>query len=137
MITAELTRFYTPFGVLGNLKLRHHEDSREFWTVEKPWIHNRRDVSCIPEGRYLCRRYESRKHGLTFEIENVCRRSYILFHKGNKVKDVKGCLAIGEKCEIMFDKLYVLNSKEAFEAFMQFLLGCETFDLIIKGYRAI
>ena len=52
-------------------------------TLERQWLNNQSNISCIPEGGYLCKRVKSPKFGNTFEVTDVTGRSHILFHKGN------------------------------------------------------
>jgi len=63
-------------------------------TIELPWRDNKRNVSCIPEGRYeIATRYSSHfKHHLW--VKNVPQRSLILLHPANNaLKELQGCIA--------------------------------------------
>lgn len=63
-------------------------------TIELPWNNNKRNISCIPEGRYEIKpRFSKRfKHHLI--LKHVKNRSYILFHPANDAqKDLEGCIA--------------------------------------------
>lgn len=63
-------------------------------TIELPWLNNKRNVSCIPEGDYeVVPRFSKRfQHHLI--LKNVKGRSYILFHPANNaLKDLQGCIA--------------------------------------------
>lgn len=64
-------------------------------TLELAWRNNKRAVSCIPLGRYLCRAVVSQTHGETFELTGVPDRSAILFHAGNDATDSQGCVLLG------------------------------------------
>ena len=67
-----------------------------FYTVERPWLENQQNVSCIPTGVYKLGRVDSPKFGPgTWEIQDVPNRSNILLHAGNTQNDVSGCLAVG------------------------------------------
>ena len=37
-------------------------------TLERPWLQNKRNISCIPNGLYLCRRITSPRFGNTFHM---------------------------------------------------------------------
>ncbi len=59
-------------------------------TLELPWLDNRRNVSCIPEGVY-----NVSVHPRGLSVENVPNRSGILFHVGNYTKNTRGCILPG------------------------------------------
>ena len=101
-------------------------------TGERPWLENKKSVSCIPVGVYLCKRYKSAKYPETFEIMNVPNRTYVLFHQGNfPLKDSEGCILVAEKFEEVNGKVAVLESKHGFEEFIKNLKGVCTFVLQI------
>lgn len=56
-------------------------------TLEREWLDNRLEVSCIPDGGYSCRRVNSPRFGGTFEVTGVPGWTYILFHSGNTEDD--------------------------------------------------
>jgi len=91
------------------------------FTLELPWRSNRRFVSCIPPGLYRVRLRESwrrsRDHGPTYEVCDVPGRSGILFHPGNTIDDVEGCIAPGLTVGMVGDKRGVLHSAAAFARF--------------------
>ena len=61
MKTLTLTRIaYSNMGVFGQLEV----DGQALYSVERPWLDNKRIVSCIPEGAYLCRPPLLRERGL-------------------------------------------------------------------------
>ena len=64
------------------------------FSIELPWLNNKRAVSCVPEGVYeLKARYSKRFHH-HLHIVDVKNRSLILFHLGNNAeKDLQGCIA--------------------------------------------
>lgn len=102
-------------------------------TLEKEWINNRPNISCIPNGSYVCRRVNSPRFGETFEVADVQGRTHILFHKGNTEDDSRGCILIGEEFGPLGDKeVAVLSSNRGFKEFMQRLKGQVEFQLIIK-----
>jgi hypothetical protein len=89
----ELTLHRTrhPDGTNGTLR---YEDHYVCHTIELPWLHNRRNVSCIPDGRYrLLSRY-SAKHRLHLHVAEVPGRSNILLHPANDAqRELQGCIA--------------------------------------------
>jgi len=89
----ELTRFgQFKDRTIGRLK---YEDA-EFWTIERPWMDNKANISCIPDGYYKLRRHNSPRFGANmWEIANVPNRTYILIHVANTSRDVIGCIGLG------------------------------------------
>jgi hypothetical protein len=64
-------------------------------TLELPWKENKRNVSCIPAGKYKVKKRYSPKFGNHFHVTEVENRSYILIHKGNYYTDIRGCILVG------------------------------------------
>ena len=129
-VTATLERYcYAPTATMGRLKLADHV----WYTIEKPWANNQREISCIPEGLFLCKPYISRKFGNVYEVIGVPERDYILFHAGNVPSDIKGCIAVGKKPD---DKEFrVLESREGLKEFLNAVKGFELFNLHVCHYE--
>lgn len=130
MLTLTLMRMplpgHTTYGVLYN------EGTPFALTLELPWINNVRRISCIPAGRYVCKRVQSPKFGDTFEVTNVSGRSAILFHKGNINADTHGCIVLGESFEPVLGVRGLAQSGHAFDEFMGILKDVDTFTLKIS-----
>ena len=90
-------------------------------TLEDYWRFNKPNVSCIPAGQYLCKRYHSKKYPNTFEVTGVEGRSKILFHSGNTEKDTKGCILIGSRYGLLGSRHAILRSKIVFDKFIKAL----------------
>jgi hypothetical protein len=126
MKTIQLTRFaYTPIGTFGELII----DGKHFcFVVEEVWHANRPSIpgkqtgSCIPVGNYICRRGHFPRHGNTFEVLNVPGRSAILFHSGNTVEDIEGCLALGNRLGYLKGKWAVMESAGIDGGYTRFML---------------
>ena len=101
-------------------------------TAENPWAGNRPEVSCIPRGRYTCRRMRSPRFGETFEVASVPGRTHILFHRGNTPEDTRGCILVGNRFGILQGNVAVLSSRVAFRKLMERLEGKEKFNLLIE-----
>lgn len=101
-------------------------------TIERPWLNNLREVSCIPTGIYICKRVNSPKFGNTFEVTNVFGRSEILFHKGNIMDDSHGCIILGEQYELLNGKPAVIASGKAFEEFLSKTKDVNEFVLEVR-----
>ena len=114
------------FGVLVD------EDVPFCLTLERPWLNNKKNVSCIPDGFYMCRRTNSPKFGNTFEVMDVRNRTHILFHKGNLDDDSHGCILLGEEYGFLSNQPAILSSGRAFREFLGRLEGENEFLLTIQ-----
>lgn len=65
-------------------------------TLELPNKRNQRQISRIPSGRYLCRKRQSAKYALHYEVLNVPNRSNILIHVLNYEYQTQGCIGVGK-----------------------------------------
>ena len=130
MKIVELTRTETgPDGTIGYLKV----DKVSFCvTLEPPDILNKKNVSAIPTGQYICRRVDSPKFGITFEIQDVPDRVGVLFHKGNTVDDTHGCVILAQHWGKLNGDRAILNSGKTFDEFMEFMGVDDMFHLTIK-----
>jgi hypothetical protein len=97
-------------------------------TLERQWLDNKRNVSCIPAGKYMAVRCnksveygyrDSPKFGDTFVVESVPGRSKILFHKGNIDDDSHGCILVGEQFGKLGRSTAILSSKDGFNEFLK------------------
>lgn len=79
MLTGILFRgISTPQGTPGKLFL----NNLICYTMELPWKDNLPQISCIPEGSYLCEWKKSPKFGYCYHIKGVPNRGNILVHPG-------------------------------------------------------
>jgi hypothetical protein len=107
----------------------------EFYVLERPWLGNRRNISCIPPGRYRVRylkRSVSGKYRNVYHVLGVPGRSGILIHNGNTVDHSRGCLLVGKRRGFIGGKRAVLNSRSAMRALVR-ALGKRDFELTIIG----
>ena len=120
------------FGVMG-----------PWTTVEEEDLENRRNVSCIPAGAYVCQRSWYHKGNYeTFEITGVPGRERILFHVLNTEEGTEGCVGVASRLGVLkvededgagrIHKLAGLSSKLAFDAFMRRWDGIDEFLLVIE-----
>lgn len=100
-------------------------------TLERPWEDNKENVSCIPAGRYRCRKIRSPKFGDTYEICDVPGRTHVLLHWGNYIEDTEGCVLVGEEFSGTFDRPFVSASKRGFLELIKLLNGAAEFDFVI------
>ena len=102
-------------------------------TLERNWVNNEKEISCIPAGSYRCVRRLYHKHGYwTFEVTGVPGRTSILIHSGNTEDDSMGCILVGESFGAVAQKVAILSSKAAFNEFMDRLRGQDEFTLTIE-----
>ena len=87
--------------------------------LEPPMLQNKRGLSCIPTGQYLCNKYFSEKYQcVCLSIHDVPGRDYIAIHAGNSGADTKGCLVIGIYTGYLKGSRAVLGSKKALKSLM-------------------
>ena len=115
-------------GTLGALIL---DDEVFCCTLEDPDLDNQVNVSCIPEGVYLCKRVKSPRFGDTFEITKVPGRTHILFHAGNTQEDTHGCVLLGRFWGKLRGDRAILNSGGSFRDFIKATEGVSEFWLLI------
>ena len=91
MSVLTLMRKYHPTGTNGQL----FAGSRLICpTIELSWRENQRNVSCIPEGRYMLSLRWTSRWGWHFQIPHVPERDGILIHPANDaLKELRGCIA--------------------------------------------
>ena len=119
---------YGEDGILGVLRF----DGRllsQVYTLELPYRKNVKNYSSIPVGQYSANLHESPNHGPTVAINNVPNRSHILIHVGNTIKDLRGCIAVGDRIGNINGFKAVLNSKETLEWLLEFLKEQGEFSL--------
>lgn len=99
------------------------------YTIERPWLGNHPDVSCIPDGVYKCEPHIKSNNGQEcWLLQNVPNRSGILIHTGNTDDDSEGCIIIG----LMYNDEGVLESELALEQLHKILPS--NFELVVSSY---
>jgi len=101
-------------------------------TLERPDLDNAPNFSCIPAGHYVCKRVNSPRFGITFEIVDVPDRSHILLHPGNVAADSRGCVLLGRHYGELRGDRAVLSSGKAFDRFMAAAEGVDEFPIYVK-----
>ena len=87
MRQAQLVRIeQTDEGTIGRLTA----GDLACFVMEPPWRDNRRNLSCIPAGRYLVQPHRSPRFGRCLLVPEVPDRTHILVHAGNVGGDVEG-----------------------------------------------
>lgn len=112
---------------LGELVNPNDAEFRLF-TVELPWLDNRKRISCIPTGLYMVELDFYHRGGYpAYEVKNVLNRGEIKFHIANYPKDVLGCIGLGlaRKPSVPM----ILQSRAAYDKFMEYMKGVQQFQL--------
>jgi hypothetical protein len=94
------------------------------FTLELPWNNNEVNVSCIPRTlAYKGEKHESPANGSVIAITNVLNRTYIQIHSANFLRQLKGCIAVGDSIKFLDgDSLPdVTNSKNTLKALLAVL----------------
>lgn len=92
-------------------------------TLECPWKNNQPFISCIPAGHYLMSPWDSPKFGKCYIIEGGSvgktsgLRTHCLFHSANWVRQLNGCVAVGDG----WSGDMLLNSKKSCLQLFEFL----------------
>lgn len=93
-------------------------------TLEKPWLDNQKDVSCIPSGRYRVTITHSSHFGRNLPLVEVGpSRAGIRIHPANLQKELLGCIAVGEAFEFINGQPGISNSRGAFDELMAVING--------------
>ncbi len=88
----EIYRWYNPDCTIGRMSIGDFQ----CFTLELPDLNNQRNISCISEGIYGYKLYESPKHGQVLHIQDVDNRSMIEIHAGNFTRQILGCILTGD-----------------------------------------
>ena len=126
-----LKRTYRPYVTFGELFLPNGVSVK---TLERPWINNAPNVSCIPEGKYQVEwleRSASGKYKRCWHVTGVEGRFGILIHAGNIVSHTTGCILVGSMHGTLGGRAAVLRSKPALNKLRRELEG-KDFRLIIE-----
>lgn len=118
-----LARSYLPSKTFGLL----FDDEISLVTLERPWLNNRVNVSCIPEGVYYVNRDKEGRFKY-YEVSEVEGRSGIEFHAGNFVEHSMGCILVGER----FNDQGIANSNNAINELLSYI-GDSNFLLNIRA----
>jgi hypothetical protein len=102
------------------------------YTMERPWLDNASNVSCVPSGEYDCSIRVSPKFGRVYQLKDVPGRQFILIHAGNTANNTHGCVLLGKSAGYIEDRRAVLCSRPTLRRFMS-LLDEQDFKLVIKG----
>ena len=91
---------FTDKWIIGSF---YYEGDFICYSLERPWIDNKSNISCIPEGTYDLQyhKYKARLDTYALTGDTVSHfpsdkaRNLILIHPANKVQELQGCIATG------------------------------------------
>lgn len=106
-------------------------------SYELPWLLNKRNVSCIPEGDYLCTQHIRPDGKVVYDVNDVPDRTLIEIHIGNNKRDVKGCICPGEKYEPIGHELSVQESTHAMKELIGIIKPDSAFILKIREHEIL
>lgn len=145
----ELVRYaYLPTATLGLWRLA----GERFETIERPWIPNPAGLgglpreSCVPDGFYKFRPWQSPKHGAAYILDapelgvytaevpagQPFGRALCLLHAANQVSELLGCIAPGMRAAVIEGEHRVLESRRALARIHEVLGRSEVHDLMIR-----
>jgi hypothetical protein len=119
-----LARSYLATKTLGILT---HKDFK-LSTLERPWLDNKVDESCIPEGSYIVMRDKTGRHQW-YSVQDVDGRTFIELHGGVFASHSNGCILIGVEIN---DAGSLIGSKDGLNLLLNHA-GNEDFLLTIRA----
>lgn len=114
--------FFNGRASLGTCLIRDENCNRIFKSssLERGWMDNERNVSCIPVGVYdVVLEYSPRFQKDLWEIKGVPNRSECKFHSANYWNQLNGCIALGKYEDFLDsdDVPDVVGSRSTMESF--------------------
>jgi hypothetical protein len=70
------------------------------YSLEKPWIENINNISCIPKGTYQGFIRYDKNDKWRIQLEGVPNRSGIQIHVGNWTSQINGCILVGMEADV-------------------------------------
>lgn len=122
----ELVRSYLPDRTVGYMSV----EGFAIKTLERPWLDNKRNESCIPEGTYIVKRDKAGRHQW-WAVQDVPGRTFIEWHEGQLPKHSDGCQLMG----LDHDPYY--NLKDCSSALNAILrkVGDADFQVTIRSFN--
>ncbi len=126
----------TVSGTFGTLALKNKPPFCV--TVEKPWLNNHPNASCIPDGRYQVKLTPSAHFDRVLpEVIDVPDRTGIRIHTANLQTELLGCIATGESFTDINGQPGVGMSREAFSELMQLIGNNDCWITIENHYGEV
>ena len=124
-----IERAYFKDCTIGRLEV----EGMRCFTLELPFLDNKKSISSIPEGKYKAFRRVSPKNGLVIELMDVPNRTNIQIHAGNYTRQIEGCILVGKSITYLDSDSIpdVTNSKDTLLALLK-RLPTDAFEIEIK-----
>lgn len=94
-----------------------HVNSKFFsYTLERPWLNDRNDVSCIPTGLYKVKLTESARFKKILPqllMPTDSKRTGIRMHSASYVHELEGCISCGYEYYLTQSKVVLTRSRDA------------------------
>ena len=93
-------------------------------SLERGWLDNKPNESCVPTGKYKCvLEYSPKFNKELWELKDVPGRSECKFHASNFCDQLNGCIALGYTAEDIGEdsRLDVTNSSTTMDTFSRLL----------------
>lgn len=135
----KLITFSTKFCTIGNW---YHDNELICRTMEKPWLQNKKGLSCVPAGLYDLIYRVSPSAGKTFyfsseklnvTLDDESGRTYIQLDVANVQSELDGCVAVGSDFDFMRGEQAVIDSEKT-KTFLMGILGKKSHTIEIKRY---
>lgn len=123
-----IIRSYLPEATIGFCDI----PTKRLYTLEPPDKKNKPNVSCILEGTYLVKRDRTGNHQY-YAVQNVPNRTFIEWHPANKVSQLAGCTAFGQKRAD--DNVSLVASELGLKDIMNYV-GEDDFLVTYRAYNA-
>lgn len=140
---------YLPTATLGLLRV----GTERFETIERPWVPDpdgpggQPQESCIPDGRYVFKPWDSPKFGPVYLFTSPdvgvyetavpagqkFGRTHVLLHPANEVRELQGCCAPGMRAGIVDGKHWVYESRRAFSRIAELLGRVDVHSVTIRA----
>lgn len=107
-------------------------------SLERGWLNNQRNISCVPQGVYpLVLEWSNRFKTELWELKNVPNRSECKIHSANFWDDLNGCISPGlDLRDINGDGLLdTTSSRAALKKFHEVMIGFKKAEIRIINKR--
>lgn len=130
-------------GTAGMLTACKGGETKQWASLELPWLGNSPGISCIPVGKYRCSMtYSPKYRRKMYLVEAVPQRSGIRIHSANFAGSVKhgykcdllGCISLGRAHSTAGGQLILTSSRVAMREFERFTEGKSfTLEIVWEG----
>lgn len=101
-------------------------------SLERGWLNNKNQVSCVPQGVYDCKYEHSPRFGKNlWELKGVPNRSECKFHAANYWHQLNGCIALGRNRKYIDGDLImdITSSRDMMREFERILMPMNAYTV--------